>query len=490
MSLFSGLMPSQKQKSKSKSAPPTYPHGYAALDGSAVSYPLAASKSAMCSAWEGERVMDSGVGIGSSIGRVEAELSKAQDDPMDRPHQFEKARHHWKKQWFIREITRMRYNFYHYGFTVRGDGGTNPPNIAKWEKNNRKMYRRYAREAWLEWLILDNVVGLWWRKGIHPPVVYPPERTKFKDLFGHETIEIRHGVTQEDITTIGAFSRSQAKQFETPEIKIDHDNQVFGFDILRRERTGCGFGIPTIAPLFVCAAQMTSLEVGDAQLAAACRLVLEVHLKGHEIKAGLHAGSKANFWTAAWAKAMEKAITGRTGHVRTSQNFDYSVVQAANWPDPKVYDEKRYASPLHRMALWSMPLGQMLDSGGQNPFLLLMLQQQARAEREYMAEHLKTVFIEAFGAPEDIEPMWGDECFTDPRVLADLLKTGLAAGPVSQRTFLESIGRNQEEEWERKQIEGAKGKKLTTPIYDAAHGPDDGKSKAGRKPGTKDGDGE
>ena len=69
---------------------------------------LVASRAAMCAAWEGERVLD---GF-ASIGRVEAELSKAQDNPMDRPRQFEKARHWFKHHWFIRAIILMRYNFF------------------------------------------------------------------------------------------------------------------------------------------------------------------------------------------------------------------------------------------------------------------------------------------------------------------------------------------------------------------------------------------
>jgi hypothetical protein len=69
---------------------------------------------------------------------------------------------------------------------------------------------------------------------------------------------------------------------------------VFGFDVLKPERMGSGFGIPTITPLFVCSAQVQSLEVADAQLAAACRVVMEQHLMGHEIKSGIHPGSGVN----------------------------------------------------------------------------------------------------------------------------------------------------------------------------------------------------
>ena len=133
----------------------------------------------------------------ASIGRVEAELSKAQDNPMDRPRQFEKARHWWKHQWFVRAVTLARYNFFTFGFQIKSESGKQKAAITAWELNNRSMYRRYAREAWLEWLVQDNVVGLWWRRGGHPPTVYPPERITFEDIFGHEKIKIRHGVSQE-----------------------------------------------------------------------------------------------------------------------------------------------------------------------------------------------------------------------------------------------------------------------------------------------------
>ena len=464
---------------------------------------LWASKSALCSSWEGERVLD---GF-ASIGRVEAELSKAQDDPMDRPRQFEKARHWFKHHWFIRSIILMRYHFFTFGFAVKSEG---PPSlgasasaeatadksarhsatrVAEWERNNRRMYRRYAREAWLEWLLQDNVVGLWRKAGGRPPLAYPPERCEFSDLFGSETLTINHGVRQEHITTIGAFSRSEQREFQANpmELKLTHDSKVFGFDVLKRERTGSGFGIPTVAPLFVCAAQLQSLEVADAQLAAACRTVMEQHLMGHEIKAGIHAGSKAHFWNKSRAQGFEKSVKGKQGHVRITTNFDHQIKQAANWPDAKVYDAKRYEAGINRMALWAMPLGQMVLGKSLNPFLLPMLKFQAAGEREYLAEHLRQVFIEGLGAPAEIKLVWSNKCFADGRIAADLSKMALAAGPLSQRSFLEEIGADQEEEWDRKEAEGAKSKKLTTPIYDAAHGPP--KKGAGRTPGTRDGEG-
>jgi hypothetical protein len=452
-------------------------------DGSAVLV-LKPGRTALSSAWEGERLLD---GF-ASIGRVEAELSKAQDDPMDRPRQFEKARHHYKHQWFVREIIKQRFNFFHYGFRIGTEEGGKPsPKIKQWEANNRKNYRRYARDAWLEWLIIENVVGLWRTAGGKPPLVFPPEKCEFTDFFGNEIIKLRHDLSTEHVTTIGAFSRAELTEFTrfNNELKLDHNNKFFGFDILRRERVGNGFGVPALSPIFITAAQINSLEVSDAQLAAACRTVYEQHKMGHEIKSGIHAGSKAHFWNEGRAKAFETSIKGKTGHIKITTNFDHEIVYPR--PDPKFFDEKRYASGISRLALWSMPIGQMLLSKTINPFFLTMLKFQAVAEREYLAEHLKTVFVQALGAPADIKPIWSNRCFADPRIAADLTKNGLAAGPLSQGSFLEEAGFDPEEERERKAMEADLPKGQTTPIYDAAHGPP--KKPAGRKPGTKNGEG-
>ncbi len=411
---------------------------------------------------------------------------------MDRPHQFEKARHWYKWQWFIRAIILTRFSFFHYGFKFASeDGKPATTKIKTWARNNRKMVQRYARDCWLEWLIQDNVVGLWRSRGGRPPIVYPPERCQFDDIFGMEKLKIRHGISVDQISTVGAFSKAEVGVFkDSPnEITLTHDDdRIFGFDVLRRERMGSGFGVPSMTPLFVAAAELQSLDVGQAQLAAACRTVLEQHLMGHEIKSGLHAGSKANFWTQARAKAFEQASKGKTGHYKMSTNFDHLIRQAANWPDPKVYDEKKFASGINRIALWSMPLGQMLLGKSLNPFLMTMFKYQALAERDFVREHLKTIFIEGLGAPADIEVTWGEDCFVEPRIMADMMKTALAAGPGSQGTFLESMGLDPEEERERKAEEAKLPKGQTTPIYDAAHGPP--KKPPGRNRGTPDGGGD
>ncbi|HEX3800267.1 MAG TPA: hypothetical protein VH413_16345 [Verrucomicrobiae bacterium] len=438
----------------------------------------------LCSAWEGERVVDGPY----SFSAAESQLSHSQEAPRRPREQFQKSREYFRDQFFIRGIILLRMAFFHFGFRIASEDGKASKQITTWEQNNRRMYRRYAREAWLEWLIEDNVVGVWRVQGGKPPIAYPVENCKLADLWGEEVLEIEHRITPEMANAMQGFSQAEKTKFlQNPNhLLITHKDNVFGFDVLRRAKMGTGFGSPTIASAFSAAAEMTSLEVGTQTLGGACRLVLEQHKMGYEIKSGLHAGSKANHWNEKRSDSFKKEIKGKVGHVRASTNFDHTMVQAANWPDPKHFQEGRFSGAMLRLANWAMPLGQMLLGKNLNPFVFPMLKQQALMERDYMAEHLRTIFIEGLGAPRNIKIVWSNKCFSDPRVAADMLKTALASGPLSQTTFLEDIGEDPETERENKKAEAALPKSHTNPIYDAAHGPP--KKGKGRPSGSSDGD--
>lgn len=410
---------------------------------------------------------------------VEGSLGIGADAPLDKPNQFVKARHWFKHQWFVRGVLLLKYAFFHYGFRLVAEDGSQPDKLKKWELNNRRMYRRYAREAWQEWLVQENVVALWMNNG-RPPVAYPLERCEYTDAFGGERLKIRHGLNTQQIDELDVPAKVKAVLKAKSEIVLTHHNGVFEFDVLKRERTGSGFGVPAVEPLFTVAAQLESLEVGDAQLAAAMRLVYEQHLMGYEIKTGIHAGSKANHWNKTRAQGFEKSIKGKTGHVKITTNFDHKINIGAGRPDPKQFEGTRYDAGIQRIAVWAMPLGQMLLGRSLNPFLMPMLKVQALAEREYVGEHLAEVFVNALGAPAGTKVAWSNRVFSDPRVAADLLKTGLQAGPLSQGTFIEEAGYEIQTERERKEEEGALPKKQVEPIYDMHHGPP---SKLKGKPG-------
>jgi hypothetical protein len=393
---------------------------------------------------------------------------------------------YWSKHWFIGSVLQLRFSFFHYGFAIKSEDKSAATAVKNWEKNNRKMYRRYARDCWREWLVQSNTVALW--GDLRPPMVFRTEDCKFEDAFGIEKLTVNHRLTSSQIAKMKGLSRKEAAQLISGggRMVLTHDAGGFDFAVVKREAAGWGFGWPDMMSLFDCTAQLQSLEVGDAALAQACRLVIEQHKLGHEIKAGMHSGSPAHFWTPKRQKAVESMLKGKTGHVRVTTNFDHTIDYPR--PKPEAYAASRYESGITRLALWSMPLGQMVLMKSLNPYLLPLLKFQALSERDIIGEHMREVFIEALGAPDSTKITWSNECFNDSRIAADLIKFGLQSGPVSQGTFLEAAGCDQETEVERKKFESNLPKEAVEPIYDAAHGKPD-KGQPGRKRGTKDGEG-
>lgn len=256
--------------------------------------------------------------------------------------------------------------------------------------------------------------------------------------------------------------------------------EPFAFDVIKRERVGVGFARPGLECVYRTAAQQESLEVRDALLAHVGRTVIEQHQLGHEIKAGIHAGSKANFCNDKKAKAVEEGLRGKTGHVRMVTNFDHKVLFPG--PDPAQYEGKKYLACLDRLLLWSMPVGQIILTKTLNPYLMEVFRTQAATERDYLAPHLVTVFRDALGCPVPVRVKWSDRCFRDSRLAADLLKNGLNTGPISQTTYTVEAGYDPTEEREFKAEEAKLPKAQTQPIYDGAHGAP--KKTAGPKPGS------
>ncbi len=456
-----------------------------AVEGSAVtSAGGGKTGSAYCAAWEGERILDGFY----TVGRVEAEMGRSQERPGKPSKQFERARYWFENQWFVRSVTLLRCAFYNYGFQVQAVEKKDKEKVKRWDKANARMSRRYARDAWIEWLIQNCVLGVWRTEGGNPPMTWAPEAAKYSDAFGEETLTLIHNFKD---AQIGKLSRKEqaALKKKPGELVLTHDDDAaFSFEVLSRQRSGYGLGPPSYLPIFTCSAQLESLEVGMALLAGSMRNVMEQHKMGHEIKSGIHAGSRANMIKKTRVDEFTKATKGKNGSYRIATNFDHNIVAAANWPQDgtNLFDAKWYESGMMRLMNWANPIGPMILGKNLNPFLMNMLRTQAADEREIMKEHLTKVFVEALGAPEGIELRWSDRCFIDPRIAATLISTGLNSGPVSQSTFQEELGLDRDQERERKLEEFGLPKSQTTPIYDGAHGPPKDK---GRKPGTRDGDG-
>ena len=245
-----------------------------------------------------------------------------------------------------------------------------------------------------------------------------------------------------------------------------------------------GLGWPDMGTLFHACSLNESLLVGDRQLADACRSVYEQHLLGHEIKSGNHAGSPAHFMKKPRAEAVKKEIQSKKGHIQLATNFDHKIVMGAGRPEPAQFDTKRYAQVAEQMAVWGLPFAQMLN-GQINPNLMTMARQLADTDRKRVRPYLTAVLQEALLAPAPITLQWDDACFWDSRMLLDLLKAGVQAGPVSQESFLRLTLGNPAMEREAKARDAELPDKLLLPAFDAAHGAQKGAQAGPGKPAGK-----
>ena len=268
-------------------------------------------------------------------------------------------------------------------------------------------------------------------------------------------------------------------------IKIKADVEYFHFEVLKREEVGRGLGHPRLAGEFLALTTGDSLESHDAVLADTMRRVYEQHKLGHETRYGPNAGGASNFVKKARQDAVKNETKGKKGLLQISTNFDHAI----EWPgvDSTRFSADRYEGVIRRLDHWALPVPQLLASQSAQPQLMRLFEAMAEEERKDIALHLQLVG-EAFGWGFEVTPQWGNECFRDERIFTELLKNGLASGPVSQTTYLKALNLHPETERAHKAAESLLPKEQTTPIYDAAHGPDTGNASApnGRPAGAAD----
>jgi hypothetical protein len=412
---------------------------------------------------------------------------------------FYMTRNWFERQVFVRQIILLRYAIFNYGFQLTGGGGKKDKAIQTWLNEKwygipiKKIVKQFVRDAWMEWLIQDNVVAIWRkRKSGSRPLVYPVEQCSFSDDYGVERLAFAHGLTKAGINQLNLGSEEKQVMLKSRDINLvktgnSADSEMFDFEVVKRARFGFGLAWPQLRTIFNTVGAWESLELADWQLCDALRTVYELHKIGHEIKNGPHAGSSAHFLKKTRAEAVRKQIASNKQTLaavkRLIVNFDHSIEYPR--PDQKHFSKDRYDGMLDRLLYWSMPLGQMLFAKSVNPFLMPFLKAQAANEREFVGDFIETVLIKTLGAPEGIKCEFSDDVFWDSRLLADILKTGLTSGPISQTTWLESAGLNPDRERERKDGENNLPKHQVTPIFDAAHG-QPGNPKGGRTAGKTD----
>jgi hypothetical protein len=424
---------------------------------------------------------------------------------------FYMTRNWFERQVFVRQIILLRFAIFNYGFNLNGINPFMMP--AKPEKEwsgetrrthewlsdkwygipTHKLVAQFVRDAWMEWLIQDNVICIWRkRKSGSRPLVYPVEQCSYADDFGVERLAFAHGLSRSNVEGLKlprdeSSALKQSRDVNLTKTGNESDSNLFDFEVVKRSRFGFGLAWPQIRTLFNTVGAWEALELADWQLCDALRTVYELHKIGHEIKNGPHAGSAAHFLTKKRADAVRKQIAHNQQTLaavkRLIVNFDHAVEYPR--PDPKNFSEVRFEGMFNRLLYWSMPLGQMIFAQSVNPFLMPFLKAQAANERQFMSEFIQTVLVKTLGAPEQTRPGFCDDVFWDSRLLADILKTGLTTGPLSDETWLTKSGFNPEQERELKDKAVSHPLHQHVPIFDSAHGDQNG-DKGGRPAGKTD----
>ncbi len=429
-----------------------------------------------CAAWDGES-------------RIEDLVLNAHNPELKADH-FKKTRA-WSMHWFIDAVLQLRLAFYNYGFRLVPKDAKKKADreaSAAWmdDETNKKALIGFVWDAWREWLLQRNVISLWRAKSVRP-VVLNPEDVKFTDKLGVEMLTIKHELTPDEVKSLKGWTAAEkASLLAKKELKLQHDDMLFEFEVLKSNKLGCGLAWPGLTGVFQALNQSDSLEAGDAVLAHVTRTVLEQHKKGHEIRAGNMQGAAKHFLKPEQAAAIEKALKGKLGHVRMATNFDHDLVFPG--VDPKRFAAEKYDGVINRLLWWALPLGHMVMARGVSPNLFEMLFVLAQQERAAMALHLNKVISEVFTGLPEVRVVWSNRCFRDQRIAAELIKMGLTAGPLSQTTFLEDAGYDPEQEREHKQTEHGLPPAQTLPLMDPNHGTQPGRpgKTNGRPAGTGD----
>jgi hypothetical protein len=466
-------------------------------------------RSQLCSAWELDSTSfawDNRWGMPLEAAAVGA---FAGDDVMRAPTSaiFQQARRWSRLVSFIGTVQQLRVGFYNFGLLgalerpvnpkkpdgqkewewhpgIRAVNAKDQEKISRWKEKNAAEIQRVVLDIWRERMITRNVVCLWRNQG--RLLVKPPEACTFKDEFGIEKLSLKHDLTSTQIDSMAGLSPAEKLALKRggDNVELTHDDRLFHFAVLRDESVGMGFGWPDLVRVFHACCLEESLLVGDRQLADVCRVVYEQHLLGHEIKSGLHAGAPTHFVNKTRSEGTKKQIKSKKGHVQIITNFDHEIKIGAGRPDSKQYDAARYKEVMEQLALWGVPFAQMW-AGVVNPFLMSLARQVAGEERVRMNPFLSQLLQGPLGAPAPVVCQWRDDCFWDSRLLLDVLKAGLAGGPLSQESFLIGSGFDPSLERERKGVEARLGEGMTHPVFDAAHGKRE-PGKPGKPAGGKD----
>ena len=425
--------------------------------------------------------------------------------PDDLKQGFKQARRWAKSNEFIKQVVGLKSAFFNHGFKLVTEDRAQKDALTKWQRADARRWRetvRYVNEVVKEWNTQDSVVTFWRdgdREENKTPFLLLPETVKYSDAMGVESLRVCLGYSKKDLQeNADGLSDKAIARYSKNEIKLD---EAFGeyYRVLTRGLRGQGLAWPEMYSVFRTAAQQESMEVGENQWAFAARSIYEQHTIGFEARNSVTAQSQAKFlYSKTRAADIKKIFTGKLGFSRHITQFDHLIKYVwAGLQGDKAYDARKWETISARLQQWAGPVGYMLAGKQVNPFLLGMLQTVIVQERaDFVGPYLEEVLNEAvMPTGLRVKVQWSDRCFRDQRLAWTMVGGLMQQGPLSLTTALEEAGFSPEEEAERKRLEAKPDMDAALlPKYDANHGNAPGggkqKGKAGRPPGTKDGEGQ
>ncbi len=426
----------------------------------------------------------------------------AREAPGDPKSAFVTSRRWRKDNWFVGGVLGMKASLLTYGQKLVPADKTKKKEFAAWlaeglaEYNrtrgtNQMMVEKYIATSRDEFLLQDNLVSFWRDAGEYP---FPLqcERCDYKDVMGREVMKVRLGYTTEDLKAAG-FSPAEIKRYADGCLVLDATKGEY-YQVLTRAMVGqanTGFDYPRLCEVFRACSQSESMEVGESLYAYVGRCVIRMHHLGWEVKASNGVRQTDAMWDKVRADAIErKCQDGQMAGVKNmTANFDHKISYI--WTDPKNYDAKKWESVIARLQWWGGPLVFLLTSRTLNPALMPLLTAEIKDLRALLKPHLEYVLNEAMDAPGGIKIEWTDECFTDMRLLWDMIKTLMQQGPASLTSGLRFAGLDPEVEGENKSEEAKpENEKKLAPLFVTPGGQGNGAQRGGgRTPTVKDGQG-
>lgn len=424
-----------------------------------------------------------GVDVYSGEQGLSFEALTATENPRNITRAFKLCRAWQRKQWFLGTITELKKSFFNFGFRLKPGDGQDADELKKWQKLNKRWLLHYIGRLWESRLVYSGAITFWRMENdlLVPPFTLRLEQCEYSDAMGLEKLKFTPNWSVGDLDVKdrkgAVLLDPQAKRRYSTTFDVDEAAGEF-FSVLKEGDIGDGLDWPEMHRAFRMLNEVESLDVGHSLLAFLSRSPIRQHQVGHEIKNGQHAGSPKHFLKEPLKRAIMQFFKGKVGFMEVVTNFDQKILYV--YPDPKLMDPKKFESVINRLMWFAGPVGFMMLARGVAPYLLPMLKQQAIEIRKLVAAHIEHVLSEAWKL--EVEVVWSNRCFSDPRIALELMKVGLAAGPISQTSFVEEAGLEPVEELERKKEE-LKDKTPRLPLYDKDHGQQPGAA-PGRKPGS------